>query len=98
MLTKTDSMKKTTILITTQQIIKDNNAIGIYNMKNYLVLNVMQDFELHVHVLRIAFFNSLNDQPNKQVTLAIIILQPYQDHLLVGAKYLLYFNATTCLR
>lgn len=56
----------------------------------------MHDFELHV--LRIAFFNSLNDQPNKQVTLAIIILQPYQDHLLVGAKYLLYFNATTCLR
>lgn len=79
MLTKTDSMKKTTILITTQQITKDNNAIGIYNMKNYLVLNVMHDFELHV--LRIAFFNSLNDQPNKQVTLAIIILQPYQDHL-----------------
>lgn len=56
----------------------------------------MHDFELHV--LRIAVFNSLNDQPNKQVTLAIIILQPYQDHLLVGAKYLLYFNATTYLR
>lgn len=56
-----------------------------------------------LHVLRIAFFNFclaffLNDQPKKQVTLAIIILQPYQDHLLVGAKYLLYFNATTYLR
>lgn len=36
MLTKTDSMKKTTILITTQQITKQN--IGIYNMKNYLCL------------------------------------------------------------
>lgn len=60
----------------------------------------MHDFELHV--LRIAFFNFclawLNDQHNKQVTLAIIILQPYQDHLLVGANYLLYFNATMYLR
>lgn len=37
-LTKTDSMKKTTILITTQQITEKNNAIGIYNMKNYLYL------------------------------------------------------------
>lgn len=60
----------------------------------------MHDFELHV--LRIAFFNFclafLKRSANKQVTLAVIILQPYQDHFLVGAKYLLYFNATTYLR
>lgn len=31
-------MKKTTILITAQQITKQNKAIGIYNMKNDLCL------------------------------------------------------------
>lgn len=36
MLTKTDSVKKTSILITTQQITEQDYALGIYNMKNYL--------------------------------------------------------------
>lgn len=32
MLTKTDSIKRTTILITTQQIAEQDNTIGIYNI------------------------------------------------------------------
>lgn len=38
MFTKTDSTKKTTILITTQQTTEQTNGIGIWNMKNNLYL------------------------------------------------------------
>lgn len=39
-LTKTDLMKTTTILITTQQITEQNKTIGIYNLINYLYLEL----------------------------------------------------------
>lgn len=103
MLTKTDSIKRTTILITTQQIAEQNNTKGIYNIKIIHVWNAMHEFAryiLHIHIFfKFSFgpFRRSVEGPKQWVTLALITVHPYKVQLLIGAKYLLYLNATTCL-
>lgn len=52
MLTKTDSIKRTTIQITTQQNAEQNDTIGIYNIIIIYVWNVMHDFARYILQIR----------------------------------------------
>lgn len=103
MLTKTDSMKRTTILITTQQIATKNNTIGIYNKKKYLCLERYAWFctiyiaDTHFSKFLFGFLIRSTQESKQSVPIALITVHPYKVQLLVGANYLLYLNATPCL-
>lgn len=91
MLTKTDSLKKTTLLITKQQITEQNNTSGIYNMKIMYFWNAMYDIYYRYAFFIFVWFLRRSIEGTKYMTLAIMTLLPYKVHILVGANYLLLF-------